>query len=379
MFFGLMMKSMITGTYASLDNAMIKSSTGYLQIQQPDYWDDKSIDNSLDLNNEVLQAVKSTEGIGATVPKLDYFALASSGNITKGVAVIGTDANVEKDMSNMDTKVIEGQYFSGASGAAMVPQNLAEYLEVGVGDTFVLFGQGYHGVTAAGKYWVEGIIDLRIPMMNNTLIYIQLEDAQFLFGAEGRLTHLSMMVDDPKELLTIQNTLQSKLDSNKYRVINWKEMNADYVQMASSKDVSSGIMIGLLYLIVGFGIFGTLFMMTLERRREFSVMIAIGMKRTKLSIVVFIESLFLGMVGGLSGIGISIPLLAYLSRNPIPLSGDIAEMYEAYGIEPEYHFAFAADFILNQFMVIFVLCVVLSIVPILSVNRLNFINALRGR
>lgn len=370
---------MITGTYASLDNAMIRSSTGYLQVQAPGYWDDKSIDNSLELTDEVMDAIKQTKGIGAKVPKLDYFALASTGNITKGVAVIGTDAKVEKDMSGMDNKVIEGQYFSGKAGAAMVPKNLADYLELGVGDTFVLFGQGYHGVTAAGKYWVEGIIDLRIPMMNNTLIYIQLDDAQMLFGAEGRLTHLSMMVDDPKEMLAIQKELQIKLDTGNYRVMNWKEMNANYVQMASSKDVSSGIMIGLLYLIVGFGIFGTLFMMTLERRREFSVMIAIGMKRSKLSVVVFIESLLLGIVGGIAGIGFSIPLLAYLSRNPIPLSGDIAEMYEAYGINPEYHFAFEADFIFNQFMVIFILCVLLSIVPIMSVNRLNFVNALRGR
>tara|TARA_B100000508_G_scaffold132351_1_gene121204 strand:+ start:5754 stop:6896 length:1143 start_codon:yes stop_codon:yes gene_type:complete len=380
MFFGLMMKSMITGTYANLDNAMIKSSTGYLQIQNPKYWDDKNIDNSLDLNgSDIMEVVNSTPGIGTKVPKLDYFALASTGNITKGVAIIGTDASVEKEMSNMDTKVLQGQYFSGKAGAAMVPKNLAEYLELEVGDTFVLFGQGYHGVTAAGKFWAEGIIDLRIPMMNNTLIYIQLEDAQFLFGAEGRLTHLSIMIDDPNELYAIQEELTSKIDASNYRVMNWKEMNADYVQMASSKDVSSGIMIGILYLIVGFGIFGTLFMMTLERRREFSVMISIGMKRFKLSIVVFIESLLLGMVGGLAGIGLSLPLLAYLHKHPIPLSGDIATMYEAYGVEPEYHFAFAADFIINQFLVIFILCVVLSIVPIISVNRLNFVNALRGR
>lgn len=108
-------------------------------------------------------------------------------------------------------------------------------------------------------------------------------------------------------------------------------------------------------------------------------MIAIGMKRSKLAVVVFIESLLLGLVGGIAGIGISLPLLAYFHSNPVQISGDLAEMYAAYGIDPEYHFAFESGFIINQFMVIFILCVVLSIVPILSVNRLNFVNALRGR
>ena len=373
------MKSMIKGTYASLDNAMIKNSTGYLQIQDPNYWDERSIDYTLELTPELLELVSETKGITTQVPKLDYFALASSGNITKGVAVIGTDGTVEKEMSNMDTKVLEGTYFSGKPGAAMVPKNLAEYLELGIGDTFVLFGQGYHGVTAAGKYWVEGIIDLRIPMMNNTLIYIQLADAQELFGAYGRLTHLSMMIDNPKDLKAIQKHLVSKIDTNQYRVMNWMEMNAEYVEMAGTKDISSGIMIGILYLIVGFGIFGTLFMMTLERRREFSVMISIGMQRSKLAIVVFIESILLGFVGAFSGVLVSIPLLAYLHANPIPLTGELADMYEAYGVDPEYHFAFEVDFIFNQFLAIFILCVFLSIVPIVSVHRLNFVNALRGK
>ena len=366
-----MMKSMIQGTYASLDNAMIKNSTGYLQIQGLNYWDDKTIDHSMELTSEIAEAVNTTHGITTQVPKLDYFALASTGNITKGVAIIGTDASVEKSMSNMDTKVIEGTYFSGKSGGAMVPVNLAEYLQVEIGDTLVLFGQGYHGVTAAGKFWTEGIIDLRIPMMNNTLVYIRLEDAQHLFGAESRLTHLAMMVDDPKQLEKIQNDLISKIDTSQYRVMNWKEMNAEYVQMAGTKNISSGIMIGILYLIVGFGIFGTLFMMTLERRREFSVMISIGMRRSKLAVVVFIESLLLGLVGGLAGIGVSLPLLAYLHANPIPLSGDLAEMYQAYGIEPEYHFAFESGFIFNQFMVVFVLCVFVCMCNRLCVSICN--------
>ena len=379
LFFGLLMKSLVKGMYDRIDDQMIRNTTGYVQVQHPAYWDDKNIDNSLDWNQKLKQELESNPSITAMAPKLDYFALVSTGNITKGAAVLGTLPEVEKDVSGMHTKVIEGSYFSGANQSAMVAVDLARYLKLSVGDTLVLFGQGYHGVTAAGKYWVEGIVDFNVPLMNTSMLFLHLEDAQELFGAEARLTQISLMVDDPANMIQLQTQLNQSLDTTQAIAKNWEELNPEYVQTQGTKNVSTGIMIGVLYLIVGFGIFGTLFMMTLERRREFSVMISIGMKRSKLAIVVFIESVMLGIVGVISGLVISLPVLLYLNANPIELTGDMAAMYRQYNIEPTFIFSTEPAFIFNQLLIIFVVCVILAIVPIISVHRLNFVNALRGR
>ncbi len=379
LFFGLMMKSLVKGMYDRIDEQMIRSTTGYVQVQHPAYWDDKNIDNSMEWNSDAKELIQSNSSIVATAPKLNYFALVSTGNYTKGAVVVGTLPEVEKKISGMHTKVVEGSYFDQPNQAAMVAVDLAEYLKLQVGDTIVLFGQGYHGVTAAGKYWVQGIIDFNVPLMNTSMLFIHLNDAQHLFGAEGRLTEISLMVADAKDMIPVQEGLNQAMDTTQMIAKNWKELNPEYVQTQGTKDVSTGIMIGILYLIVGFGIFGTLFMMTLERRREFSVMISIGMKRSRLAIVVFIESVLLGVVGVLSGLAISLPMLLYLNANPIELTGDMAEMYRQYNIEPTFIFSTEPAFIVNQLLVIFVLCVFLAIVPIVSVHRLNFVNALRGR
>ncbi|UTW63400.1 ABC transporter permease [bacterium SCSIO 12741] len=379
LFFGLMMKSVVKGMYDRIDDQMIRNTTGYVQLQHPAYWDDKNIDNSMAWDEDFKSLVQSTPGVEAMAPKLDYFALVSTGNITKGTAVIGTLPEMEKQLSGMHTKVVEGTYFSEANQGTMVAVDLAKYLKLSIGDTLVLFGQGYHGITAAGKYWVQGIVDFNVPLMNTSMLFIHLEDAQHLFGAEGRLTHVSLMVESPEYMIPVQSQLNQQLDSTQAIAKNWKELNPEYVQSQGTKNVSTGIMIGVLYLIVGFGIFGTLFMMTLERRREFSVMISIGMKRSKLAIVVFIESVLLGIIGVLSGLGISLPVLFYLNANPIELTGDMAAMYRQYNIEPTFIFSTEPVFIFNQLMIIFCICVLLAVVPIISVHRLNFVNALRGR
>ena len=57
-------------------------------------------------------------------------------------------------------------------------------------------------------------------------------------------------------------------------------------------DRASGIIIkGVLYMIIAFGIFGTVMMMTAERRKEFGVLIAIGMQKYKLSYVLVLETI----------------------------------------------------------------------------------------
>ena len=76
-------------------------------------------------------------------------------------------------------------------------------------------------------------------------------------------------------------------------------------------------MIAVLYLLIGFGIFGTIMMMVAERTREMGVMVAIGMQKTKLASILFFETVYIGIIGVLAGFAGSIPLIAYYYNNPI--------------------------------------------------------------
>ena len=60
-------------------------------------------------------------------------------------------------------------------------------------------------------------------------------------------------------------------------------------------------MIAVLYLLIGFGIFGTIMMMVAERKREMGVMVAIGMQKTKLASILFFETIYIGLIGVLAG------------------------------------------------------------------------------
>ena len=97
----------------------------------------------------------------------------------------------------------------------------------------------------------------------------------------------------------------------------WSELMPELVQSIEVDNAGGIIMLGILYVVIGFGIFGTVMMMTAERTKEFGILISVGMKKWRLSYVSFLESLFLSFIGVLAGIIVSILILYYLQQNMV--------------------------------------------------------------
>jgi ABC-type lipoprotein release transport system permease subunit len=376
-FLALMMRSMQLGSYDSMEESTIKNTTGYIQIHQLGYWDDKTINNIFS-DDGISADLQSISNISLAIPRLQSFALASSGKQTKGIAVIGTDPVLESQASGLEKRVIEGEYLKPGDEGVLIVVNLAKFLKLTVGDTITLISQGYHGATAAGVYPVRGIISFPSTTMNNKLLYMDLTQAQYLYGAPDMLTSISIMLHKPK-LLESDTSAIRKMIGPEYEIMEWREMNPEVVQGIESDNISGMFMLGILYLVVGFGILGTMMMMTLERKREFGVMVSVGMQRDKLAIIVFIETLYIAIIGVLSGIALATPLMYYFHINPIQLTGEAAKAMVDMNVEPVMPFSLDMPIFYNQAIVVFVLTCIAVLYPLVVITNFNVLKAIRGR
>lgn len=376
--FALFMRSMQFGSYNNMIENSVKLSTGHIQIHKQGYWDDKSINNTFINDNNILDKVRSLDEVQITVPRLESFALASSGNFTKGTLVIGIIPSLENNLNKLREKIILGNYLSENDSDVLVAEKLAEYLQIGIGDTLILMGQSYHGITAAGAYKIKGIIKFPVPDLNKQLVYLSLPEAQYLYGANNRITSYSIILSSNEYLKDIMNELNDLFDQINYEVMSWKTMNREMVQSIEGDNAGGIIMLAILYLIIGFGIFGTIMMMTMERKKEFAVLVAIGMQRIKLSLIVFFETVLLSSISVLLGIILSIPLLNYLHENPIPLSGDLAKTMEQFGVEAIIPFSIESYFFFEQAIIVFTLSVIAALYPIFVINKFTVIKVLRA-
>jgi ABC-type lipoprotein release transport system permease subunit len=308
---------------------------------------------------------------------LESFALTSSGKHTKGSFIFSVKPEIEDSINHLSGKIISGEYLSSNDNQIMVSSKLAEYLQVQVGDTLVLLGQGYHGITAAAQYRIKGIFYFPIPDLNNKLVYMTLKTGQDFYGAYGRVTSYSLMVNNPNNIEEIKTSLIEKLGDD-YEVMTWKEMNRALVQAIESDNAGGIIMLGILYMVIGFGMFGTVMMMTMERRKEFAIMIAVGMQRIKLFFIIFIETLMIGTVAILISILTALPFLSYLHNNPIPLEGDLAEAYMAFGVDPIVPFSIDPSIFVNQTITIIIIALVVILYPLSKVLKLDILKSMRS-
>ncbi len=360
------------GSYELMIDNMVRFSTGYLQIQDVLYEEEPSMDNSLLVSDSLLISVRPfLKRIAYTVPRIQSFALASTEAATRGAMVTGIDPETENRFNSLPEQVVEGRYLAASDHAVLVAEGLAGLLKTRVGDTLVLIGQGYQGSMAAGKYPVKGIVRLRIPELNNNAVYMPLSAAQDFYGAENRLTSLIVMPADPGDADRLTEDLSAAVDSNWYVVRSWKYLLQDLLSLMEFDTASNMVIIYILYIVIAFGIFGTILSMMIERNAEFAMLISLGMKRRRLAMVCLLESLFISFTGAIAGAVLALPVVAWYHHHPIPLKGDLAEMILQYGFEPVLPFSADPKIFLTQALIVFVMAVIIGFYPVYKIFRMK--------
>lgn len=382
-FFAVMLSSLMAslqrGVYEKMIENMVGFYTGYVQVHQKGYWDDQTLDNTFEKEVDVAETIFSADQVKEVVPRLESFALAASEQKSQASQVVGTDPVREHSLTKLADKVVEGTYITKTSTGIMVAEGLAKKLELSLGDTIILLGQGYHGITAVGQYPIETLLHFGAPELNERLIYMNLATAQALYGAENRLTSYALLLDEGRKAPKVAQTLGGSLDAETYEVMDWRTMMPEIVQLMQADEGGNFVIMGILYMIIGFGIFGTVLMMTQERSYEFGVMVAVGMKRLRLGAILVLEMFFMALLGVVAGLGVTFPVALYFNANPIDLgTSDMAETYAEYGFEPLMPASLDPSLFLSQAILVFVITLLISFYPVWKISRLNPIDAMRS-
>jgi putative ABC transport system permease protein len=368
--------SLKTGIFNNLVKNVVSFYTGYIQVHQKGYWDEQILDNSFKSSKEIEQKIFRDQNVAAITSRLESFALASSQELTKGSLVVGIDPEKENQITLLKNRLTRGSYLKDKDLAVLLADGLAKRLKLNVNDTIVLIGQGYHGAIAAGKYLIKGTVKFGSPDLNDKVLFMPLATAQEFYGANGLVSSYVLSLKNTK---SIQNTYLAVADvlAPTYEVLTWEQMMPEVKQHIDTDSNNMKYVQGILYLLICFGIFGTLLMMMVERKFEMGMLVAIGMKKSKLMLLLLFESLFTVFTGCILGIICSIPLVYYLKKHPIKIGGETAKAYEKFGFEAIFPTSTEASIFIYQGITVLVIGLVLSLYSIYKVMRLNPVVAMK--
>jgi ABC-type lipoprotein release transport system permease subunit len=158
-------------------------------------------------------------------------------------------------------------------------------------------------------------------------------------------------------------------------VKSWREINKDLAYLVESMDQYMFIFVWIILLALCFGIINTMLMVVLERTKELGMLMAVGMSRFRVFVMIILESVFLSLTGGLIGIAIGYWVIKVFETRPIIL--EIFKGFEQYGYSSEVYTNLPFQSALKIAGLVVMLGVVSAIYPAIKAIRLHPVEAIR--
>jgi putative ABC transport system permease protein len=183
------MKSVQKGVYERNINAMVRFSSGYVQVADTAFFDDRTLETSMVFTEDVRRKLRETEGVDYVIPRVETMAWLSADSSGSEALVMGTDWELEDKINGLSNRLTQGGYEPIENGV-LLSTGLAKRLKVQVGDTFVLLGMGYQGMTAQAALVVQGTVEMGSPRLNKRLLFMPLPLAQRVYSLGKTLPQL---------------------------------------------------------------------------------------------------------------------------------------------------------------------------------------------
>jgi ABC-type lipoprotein release transport system permease subunit len=308
----------------------ISSNISHIQIHKKGFNDNKIIKNILPDRQKVEQILKENAQVKFFSERVITFGLLSSASSSSGIYLYGIKPGAEEKISKIKTSIVEGNYLSDAKRDILIGKKLAEKLNVGLGDKVVAMANTPDGSIGSDVFRVAGIFETFSSEFDKSTIYISEQTAQNMLGIDNETLEFAMIIEDYKKVDEVKANLQLKL-GDEYEVLSYKDL---LPMIIFSMDIYQESMF-IFNLIIGlaliFGIINTMLMSVFERINEFGVLMAMGMKNSRLFFMIVLEAFIIGIVGTIVGLIVGILIHIPLSHSGIDFSL-FAEGLESFGV-----------------------------------------------
>ncbi len=189
-------------------------------------------------------------------------------------------------------------------GGLLVPQRLAERLELAAGSAVTLFVPATGGVPRVRAFQVVGVFATH-TVLDNALVLSDLETAAALAGLEGRVQGLQVELRDPLVARAAGYRLLELLPTG-YRFIDWIQTHGNLYQAIQMSRKLVGILVFAVVAIAVFNVVALLVMTVVEKRPAIAILKTQGASRCGILMVFMTQGALIGLLGVLVGCALGV-------------------------------------------------------------------------
>jgi len=352
--------------------------TSHIQLHNPDFAENLDIKKTITSTSEKINKIKTNPEVKAVTSRLVISAMAATANKNTGVNVYGINPATEKEVFKLYKKIdtVNGNFFeSKKKNAIVISKALAKELKVKLRSKIVLTFQDFNGEITGGAYKVIGIFKTNNNPWDKTHVFVREKDLRKVLEVPHDQSHeIDIVLKDYKQAKVISADLQKEFPDLLSE--DWSAIQPYLNFITNYMDIMMGIFMLIILGALGFGIVNTMLMVILERTKELGMLMAIGMNKKRIFLMIMFETIFLALVGAVIGELVSMLLIGYFGKTGIDLSS-MAEGFESVGYSAISYPVLESYRYLQITVLVILTGILASIYPALKALRLHPSEAIR--
>ncbi|MBP6632622.1 MAG: ABC transporter permease [Kofleriaceae bacterium] len=248
---------------------------------------------------EIVRTIRAMPGVDAVAPLVVGNAVASTGSKETPVEIRGVDPLVQDRVTPLRANIVAGRFddLAGGSDGALVGSQLADLLGLGVGDNLTCASARGQRVVVR----VVAIFDTGVAVLDKGRVYLTTRLAQTLLGRGDAIDRIELRLRDPDDAGAITARLEAQFG---YDAESWQQTNASMLGVFGQQNLITGMMIGAVLLVGGFGILSIQIMVVLEKRRDIALLKAVGYSSRNVLTIFLAEGAVVAVIGASLGAGL---------------------------------------------------------------------------
>lgn len=373
---GVFVMGLYDGIMKSRLQILINTEVSHIQIHHPKFRSDYEAIWVLSQPDKFKREIMAFDGVAAVAIRTISTGMVTTSTGSSGVQINGVDPENENKVSRLSSKLIEGNGFDvEKKNQLLVGKKLADKMKMKLGSKLVLTFTDKENSIVSAAFRVAGIYRSDNSPFDERNIYVTVNDLNRLLNIENACHEIAVLLSDDISVDLVKSKLQSTYPD--LQIETWKELSPETKLMIDASGSYSIIFIVIIMLALMFGIINTMLMAILERTREIGMLVALGMNKVKLFLLVLWETILLTLAGVPFGLVLSWLVIYYYNKHGIDISSISGAAMSGFGFSSLIYPEFPWTKLLTVLYIINSTALLASLFPSYKALRLEPVEAMR--
>ena len=266
----------------------------------------------------LLNALRRFENVAGVSEVLHGPVIIRSSFKSESVRAYGINLDDQLRVSDLGSQIVQGSIgdFRSKPTSAMVGREMADRLQLSVGDSFILEAQG-----ESRRYRVSAIYETGVSDIDRVRVYLNMGEARSLLKKPTGASFIQVNLIDkdraPQDALHMEEVLR-------YSAASWQEREKTWLEVFRALRISTAITVSVFTLIAGLAMFNTLAMIVMEKTKEIAILRSMGYTRQDISGIFLWQAAIVLLIGTVCGWILGAVVTYGISNFPIRIRGIFA-------------------------------------------------------